>query len=189
MKVLSTAKIGGGGDYVYRPRHGGSTSHDWGPSGRITVFDLDMLKPVWRIANASAHGAAVYSKSNHGLSSSSPLVMWDSNTLATLKTIHAQVDPTAFWILGDPFNGRVHVFSHGAPNATFIDAKSGFTVGTVVWAVRRNRPSATARADSMSILKIRVTSPLMTNHRACNDEYGQMAVPGPNDFGFICHCR
>ena len=60
-KVLTTAKVGGEGgfDYVYAdsaerklyiPR--------LGPSGRITVFNLDTLKPVGEIANASAHGAA-----------------------------------------------------------------------------------------------------------------------------------
>jgi DNA-binding beta-propeller fold protein YncE len=131
-KVLTTAKVGGEGgfDYVYAdsaarklyiPR--------LGPSGKITVFDLDTLKPLGEIANASAHGAAVDSQSDHGFGSSKPVVMWDSNTLATIKTIDVDGGPDG--ILGDPFNGRVYVFSHRAPNATVIDAKDGSIVGTI----------------------------------------------------------
>jgi DNA-binding beta-propeller fold protein YncE len=131
-KVLITAKVGGEGgfDYVYAdsaarklyiPR--------LGPSGRITVFDLDTLKPAGEIANASGHGAAVDSRSNHGFGSSKPVAMWDSKTLATIKTIDVQGGPDG--ILGDPFNGRVYVFSHGAPNATVIDANDGSVVGTI----------------------------------------------------------
>jgi YVTN family beta-propeller protein len=131
-QVLTTAKVGGEGgfDYVYAdsaerklyiPR--------LGPSGRITVFNLDTLKPVGEIANASAHGAAVDSQSNHGFGSSKPVVMWDSKSLLTIKTIDVQGGPDG--ILGDPFNGRVYVFSHGAPNTTVIDAKDGSVVGTI----------------------------------------------------------
>jgi hypothetical protein len=131
-KVLQTAKVGGEGgfDYVYAddaarrlyvPR--------LGPQGKIAVFDLDTLKPLGEIANASAHGAAIDAKSGHGFGSSKPVVMWDAKTLATIKTIDVQGGPDG--ILGDPFNGRVYVFSHGAPNATVIDAKDGSIVGTI----------------------------------------------------------
>src|ERR1700676_1108078 len=68
-KILKTAKDGGEGgfDYVkadvtgrrlYIPRSG--------PSGRITVFNLDTLESVGEIPNVSAHGAVVDPKSNHG---------------------------------------------------------------------------------------------------------------------------
>ncbi|HEX4578221.1 MAG TPA: hypothetical protein VH117_12770 [Edaphobacter sp.] len=131
-KVLQTAKVGGEGgfDYVYAddaarklyvPR--------LGPAGQINVFDLDTLKPVGTIANASAHGAAVDAKSQHGFGSSKPVVMWDAKTLATIKTIDVQGGPDG--IMADPFNGRVYVFSHSAPNATVIDAKDGSVVGTI----------------------------------------------------------
>jgi DNA-binding beta-propeller fold protein YncE len=131
-KVLQIAKVGGEGgfDYVYAddalrrlyvPR--------LGPAGKITVFDLDTLKPVGEIANASAHGVAVDAKSEHGFGSSKPVVMWDAKTLATIKTIEVQGGPDG--ILGDPYNGRVYVFSHNAPNATVIDAKDGTAVGTI----------------------------------------------------------
>jgi DNA-binding beta-propeller fold protein YncE len=131
-KVLQTVKVGGEGgfDYVYAdnaarklyvPRSG--------PSGRITVFDLDTLKPVGEIANASAHGVAVDTKSQHGFGSSKPVVMFDAKTLATIKTIDVQGGPDG--IMADPFNGRVYVLSHAAPNVTVIDAKEGSIVGTV----------------------------------------------------------
>jgi YVTN family beta-propeller protein len=131
-KVLQTAKVGGEGgfDYVYAddaarklyvPR--------LGPQGKITVFDLDTLKPAGEIANASAHGAAVDAKSEHGFGSSKPVVMWDAKTLATIKTIDVEGGPDG--ILGDSSNGRVYVFSHGAPNVTVIDAKDGSVVGTI----------------------------------------------------------
>lgn len=131
-KVLQTAKVDGEGgfDYVYAddaarklyvPR--------LGQAGKITVFDLDTLKPAGEIANASAHGATVDAKSGHGFGSSKPVVMWDAKTLATIKTIDVEGGPDG--ILGDPFNGRVYVFSHRAPNATVIDAKDGTVVGTI----------------------------------------------------------
>ncbi len=55
--------------------------------------------------------------------------MWDTKTLAAIKTIDVQGGPDG--ILFDPFNQRVWVFSHSAPNATVIDAKDGSIVGTV----------------------------------------------------------
>jgi hypothetical protein len=89
-KIFSTVKVGGDGgfDYVYAdadarklyiPRSGAS--------GRIMVFDLDTLKPAGEIANTSAHGAAVDSKSKHGFGSSKPVAMWNSKSLASTKTI------------------------------------------------------------------------------------------------------
>jgi DNA-binding beta-propeller fold protein YncE len=131
-KVLQTLKVGGEGgfDYVYADNAGRKLYVPRsGPSGRITVFDLDTLKPVGEIANASAHGVAVDGKTEHGFGSSKPVVMFDAKTLATVKTIDVQGGPDG--ILADPFNGRVYVFSHGAPNVTVIDAKDGSIVGTV----------------------------------------------------------
>ena len=55
--------------------------------------------------------------------------MWDTKTLATIKTIEVQGNPDG--ILFDPFNQRVWVFSHTQPNATVIDAKDGSVVGTL----------------------------------------------------------
>jgi DNA-binding beta-propeller fold protein YncE len=131
-KVIKTVKAGGEGgfDYVY------ADSADrrlyiprLGPSGEISVFNLDTLEPAGKIANASGHGAAVDPKSHHGFGSSNPVVMWDSKSLATIKTIAVQGGPDG--IMEDQFNGRIYVFSHRAPNATVIDAKDGTVVDTV----------------------------------------------------------
>jgi hypothetical protein len=132
-KVLKTAKVGGlgGFDYVYAdvsgrrlyiPRTGAGNA-------RVTVFNLDTLEPVGEIPNANARGVAVDPKSGHGFCSSKPVVMWDTKTLVTIKTIDVQGNPDG--ILFDSFNDRVWVFSHSAPNATVIDAKDGSVVGTV----------------------------------------------------------
>jgi DNA-binding beta-propeller fold protein YncE len=131
-KVLQTEKVGGEGgfDYVYADDIGRKLYVPRsGPAGRITVFDLDTLKPAGEIANVSAHGVAVDAKSQHGFGSSKPVAMWDAKTLATIKTIEVQGGPDG--ILADPFLGRIYVFSHGAPNVTVIDAKDGTIVGTI----------------------------------------------------------
>jgi DNA-binding beta-propeller fold protein YncE len=100
-----------------------------GPSPRVTVFNLDTLEPAGEISNASARGAAVDPKSNHGFSSSKPVVMWDAKTLAPIKSIEVQGNPDG--ILFDPFNQRVYVFSHSAPHATVINAADGSVAGTI----------------------------------------------------------
>jgi DNA-binding beta-propeller fold protein YncE len=131
-KVLQTEKVGGEGgfDYVYADDAGRKLYVPRsGPTGRITVFDLDTLKPLGEVANASAHGAAVDAKAQHGFGSSKPVVMWDAKTLATIKTIDAQGGPDG--ILGDPSDGRIYILSHSAPNVTVIDAKDGSIVGTI----------------------------------------------------------
>jgi DNA-binding beta-propeller fold protein YncE len=131
-KVLKTAKVGGEGgfDYVYADAAGRRLYIPRSGAGaRVTVFNLDTLEPAGEIANANAHGAAVDPKSNHGFASSKPVVMWDTRTLATIKTIDVQGNPDG--ILFDPFNQRVYVLSHSAPHATVIDAVEGTVVGTI----------------------------------------------------------
>jgi DNA-binding beta-propeller fold protein YncE len=140
-KVLRTAKVGGPGgfDYVYAdvvnrrlyiPR-GGSPATATAPAipGRVTVFDLDTLAPVGEIANTRGNGAAVDPKSGHGFASSKPVAMWDTRTLALIKTIDVQGNPDG--ILFDSFNDRVYVFSHAAPHTTVIDSKDGSVLGTI----------------------------------------------------------
>jgi YVTN family beta-propeller protein len=131
-RILQTEKVGGDGGYDYvRADAAGRKLYvpRSGAAGRITVFDLDTLKPLGEIANASAHGVAIDEKSQHGFGSSKPVVMFDAKTLATIKTIDVQGGPDG--IMADPFNGRVYVFSHAAPNVTVIDAQSGAVVGTI----------------------------------------------------------
>jgi DNA-binding beta-propeller fold protein YncE len=131
-KVLKTAKVGGEGgfDYVYADS-GGRRLYvaRSGPTKRISVFNLDTLEPAGEIPDVSAHGAAVDPKSHHGFATSKPVVMWDTQTLKVIKTIDVQGNPDG--LLFDPFNQRVYILSHAAPNATVIDTKDGSVVGTI----------------------------------------------------------
>src|SRR5271157_1183045 len=131
-KVLKAARVGGEGgfDYVYADADGRRLYIPrTGNPARVSVFNLDTLESVGEIANTNARGAAVDPKSGHGFASSKPVAMWDTKTLALIKTIDVQGGPDG--ILFDPFNARVWVWSHGAPNATVINAADGSVVGTV----------------------------------------------------------
>jgi DNA-binding beta-propeller fold protein YncE len=130
-RVLKTVKIGGAGTFdtafadigerrLYIPRKN---------PGRITVFNLDTLEPAGEIPDAAANGVVVDPKSGHGFASSKPVVMWDTKTLKTIKTIDMQGGPDA--ILFDEFNERVYIFSHTAPHATVINAVDGSVLGTI----------------------------------------------------------
>jgi DNA-binding beta-propeller fold protein YncE len=131
-KVLKTAKAGGDGgfDYVYADEAGRRLYIPrTGANPRVSVFNLDTLAPVGEIPKANARGAAVDPKSHHGFATSKPVVMWDTKTLAVIKTIDVQGGPDG--IMFDPFNQRVWVFSHSQPNATVIDTKEGTVVTTL----------------------------------------------------------
>ena len=129
-KVVNSARVGGVGGFDYVFADSAARRLYIPRSDRVTVFDLDTLQPTGVIANtASVHGAVVDPKSHHGFSSSKPVVMWDTRTLATIKTIAVEGNPDG--IMFDPFTERVFVLSHRAPNATVIDAKDGTVVGTI----------------------------------------------------------
>jgi len=128
-KVLNTVQtMGTGGiDYVYADN---DARRLYVPRGnQVLVFDLDSLKSAGAIPNASARGVAVDPKSHHAFSSSKPVVMWDSKTLETIKTIDIQGRPDG--ISFEPLTERIYVFSHSAPNVTVIDAKDGSVAGTI----------------------------------------------------------
>jgi DNA-binding beta-propeller fold protein YncE len=131
-KVLKVAKVGGDGgfDYVNADAEGRrlyiSRS---GTNPRVTVFDMDTLAPVGQVANSGGHGAVVDPKFSHGFATTKPIVMFDSNTLMTIKTIDVQGNPDG--LLFDSFNDRVYILSHIAPNLTVIDGKEGSVVGTI----------------------------------------------------------
>jgi DNA-binding beta-propeller fold protein YncE len=131
-KILKTAKVGGAGgfDYVFADTAGRRLYIPRsGAEGRVTVFNLDTLEPVGEIPKTIARGATVDPKSGHGFSSSRPVAMWDTKTLAVIKTIDVKGNPDG--ILFDAFNERVWIFSHAQPHATIIDAKDGSIVGTI----------------------------------------------------------
>ena len=138
-KIVKTAKVGGAGgfDYVfadadgrrlYIPRSAGRGGSD--VKSRVTVFDLDTLQPVGEIPDTNrVHGVAVDPKSGHGFSSSSPVVMFDTKTLATIKTITVEGSPDGIFF--EPATERIYVLSHRAPNVSVIDATDGSIVGTI----------------------------------------------------------
>ncbi len=130
--VLKTAKVGGDGgfDYVYADSDGRKLYiARGGQTARITAFNLDTLESAGEIPNTNARGVAVDAKSHHGFASSKPVAMWDTNTMALIKTI--DVDGRPDGILDDPADQRIYVFSHSAPNVTVIDAKEGKVLGTI----------------------------------------------------------
>ena len=128
-KIVNTVKVMGSGglDYVYADNDGRRL---YVPRGaQVLVFDLDTLKSVGAITNARARGVAVDPKSHHGFCSSSPVVMWDTKTLETIKTIDVKGRPDG--ILFEPATERIYILSHSAPNVTVIDAKDGSVAGTI----------------------------------------------------------
>jgi DNA-binding beta-propeller fold protein YncE len=147
--VLKTAKVGGEGgwDYIFADATGrrlyiprGATravpATDATPEvaavpARLTVFDLDTVKPVGEIAGVGGNGTAVDPKTNHGFTSDHPKVsMFDTKTMTLIKSIDvgaARPDGIYF----DPFDERVYVFSHPTKDATVIDAKDGTLLGTI----------------------------------------------------------
>ncbi len=130
--LQKTVKVGGEGgfDYVYADSDGRRLYiARSGPTPRVSVFNLDTLEPAGEIANTSAHGAATDAMSHHGFASSKPVAMWDTKTMALIKTINVDGRPDG--ILNDPYNHHIYVFSHSAPTATVIDANDGSVLGTI----------------------------------------------------------
>ena len=131
-KVLQMARVGGDGrfDYVFADAEGRKLYVPrTGTTPRVSVYDLETLKLLGEIPNVNARGVAVDPKTSHGFASSSPVAMFDTKTLAPIKTIAVEGGPDG--ILFDSFNQRVWVFSHRAPNATIIDTKDGSIVETL----------------------------------------------------------
>jgi DNA-binding beta-propeller fold protein YncE len=148
-KVLKTARVGGEGgwDYIYADTAGrrlyiprGATravaATETAPevpavAARLTIFDLDTLKPLGEIAGVGGNGTAVDPKTGHGFTSDHPKVsMFDTKTMTLIKSIDVgAARPDG--ILFDDFNQRVYVFSHPTKDATVIDAKDGTVLGTI----------------------------------------------------------
>ena len=97
---------------------------------RVSVYDLDTLKP-WARSPTPTRAARRWTPSRgHGFASSKPggdVGHQDAGAPSRPSTCRAA--RTAFSSI--PFNQRVWVFSHRAPNATIIDTKDGSVVGTL----------------------------------------------------------
>jgi hypothetical protein len=147
-KVLRTARVGGEGgwDYIYAdaagrriyiPRRGSPAvaATDTAPAApavptRLSVYNLDTLELVAEIAGVGGNGAVVDPASGHGFVSGKPVSMFDTKTLALIKTIDVGAAvPDGIYF--DSFNSRVYVFSHPTKDATVIDAKDGAVLGTI----------------------------------------------------------
>ena len=130
--LQKTVKVGGEGgfDYVYADTDGRRLYiARSGPAPRVTAFNLDTLTSAGEIPQTGARGAASDTQSHHAFASSSPVAMWDTKTMALLKTIPVEGRPDG--ILADAFNHRVYIFSHTAPNVTVLNAKNGDLLGTI----------------------------------------------------------
>lgn len=132
-KVEKTVKVGGEGGFDYVTADAAGRRLYFGRSGnpgRVMVYNLDTLEKVGEVPNTQrVHGATVSPKSHHGFASSNPVVMFDSKTLETIKTIEVKGNPDGY--LYDPFNDHVWIFSHQKPHATVINAADGAIVGTI----------------------------------------------------------
>src|SRR3984885_7798882 len=147
--IVKTARVGGEGgwDYIFADPEGrrlyiprGATraipATDTTPEvvalpARLTIFDLDTVKPVGEIPGVGGNGTAVDPKTNHGFTSDHPKVsMFDTKTMTLIKSIDvAAARPDGIYF--DPFNERVYVFSHPTKDATVIDARDGTVLGTI----------------------------------------------------------
>jgi DNA-binding beta-propeller fold protein YncE len=128
-KILKTAKVGGDGGFDYvnvdvknRRLYIART----GATPRINVYNLDTLEPVGEVMTKNAHGAVIDAKTNHGFASTKPITMFDTKTLATIKTIDVEGNPDGAFF--DPSNQRVYILSHPSPHVTVIDSKDGSVV-------------------------------------------------------------
>jgi DNA-binding beta-propeller fold protein YncE len=128
-KVLDTTKLmGNGGIDCFCADNDGRRVYV--PRGTNTfVFDLDSHKYIGTVTNAGGRGAAIDTKSHHGITSSSPAGMFDTETLQKIKDIEVTGRPDG--ILFEPFTGKVFIFSHQAPSITIIDPKEGTVAGTI----------------------------------------------------------
>jgi hypothetical protein len=149
-KVLKTARVGGEGgwDYIYANADGrrlyiprgatravpatDTTREVAAVPERLTIFDLDTLKPLGEISGIGGNGTAVDAKTNHGFTSDHPKVsMFDTTTMTLIKSIDVGTAARPDGIYFDPFNEHVYVFSHPTKDATVIDAKDGTMLGAI----------------------------------------------------------
>jgi hypothetical protein len=156
-KVLMRAKVGGEGgtDYIYAstderrlyitrnqvrplPATDRTPAREAVP-GRVTVFDLETLKPLGEIMNGGGNGAVADAKTGHGFASSHPnITMFDTKSMQLIKEIDPNADNpaanpkfSADGIYFDQSDGRVYVGSHPTKDLIVVDAKDGNVLGKI----------------------------------------------------------
>jgi hypothetical protein len=155
-KVLMRAKVGGEGgtDYIHAAGDGrlyitrnavravaatDSTPARDAIAGRVTVFDLETLKPLGEIPNGGGNGAVVDPKTGHGFATSHPMLsMFDTKSMQMIKTIDPnEADPNANpkfsgdGIYFDPSDDRVYIGSHPTRDLMVIDSHDGKVLGRI----------------------------------------------------------
>ena len=156
-KVLQRARVGGEGgtDYIFvnsddrrvyitRNAVRAIAATDSTPArdavpGRVTVFDIETLKPLGEILNGGGNGAVVDAKSGHGFASSHPNIsMFDTKSMQMIRTIDPNegnpAPNTQFsgdGIYFDAADGRVYIGSHPTKDLLVINAKDGAVIGKV----------------------------------------------------------
>ncbi|MDP9172517.1 MAG: hypothetical protein M3O30_01455 [Planctomycetota bacterium] len=133
-KVINSAKVGGEGgfDYVYADSDARKLFivRSGRPGGRADAYDLDAVKLIGSVPGVNGgHGVASDPKSGHSFTSSSPVVMFDSKTLETIKTIPVTGRPDG--IFYEPSTAHIFILSHRAPNVTVLNGADGAIVGTI----------------------------------------------------------
>jgi DNA-binding beta-propeller fold protein YncE len=130
-KVLKTAKVGGDGGFDYvnvdaenRRLYIART----GKTPRINVYNLDTLEPVGEVMTTNAHGAVIDPKTSHGFATTKPITMFDSKTLATIKTIEVQGNPDGAFFeasnqAGDG-KGHLYIDVEDKDNIAVVDTKT-----------------------------------------------------------------
>jgi DNA-binding beta-propeller fold protein YncE len=108
-----------------------STAAGSADATRLSIFDLDTLRPLGAIAGVGGHGTAVDPKTGHGFTSSNPVSMFDTRTMKLLKTIPVAPTTDPDGIYFDSSDERVYVVSHPTRDATVIDARQGTVLGTI----------------------------------------------------------
>ena len=137
-KILSTPKLGGDGGWDYLAADSATRRlylARSGPTGSLHVYNLDTFAPIGDIALGSAHGAAIDDATHHGFATTTPVTMFDTQTLKVIKTLPTQGRPDGY--LADPATHRVYILSHISPNVTVLDSATGdilkaFDVGGAV---------------------------------------------------------
>jgi DNA-binding beta-propeller fold protein YncE len=156
-KVLMRAKVGGEGgtDYInansddrrlYITRNAvralaatDSTPAREAVAGRVTVFDLETLKPLGEIPNGGGNGAVVDAKTSHGFATSHPMLsMFDTKSMQMIKMIDPNegnpAPNTQFsgdGIYFDASDSRVYIGSHPTKDLMVLDSHDGKILGRI----------------------------------------------------------
>ena len=199
-KVVKIVKVGGEGGFDYVAADPDSR-HLYvvrsGPSGRISAYDMDTLKLAGEIPNVTGgHGVAVDPKTGHAFSSSNPVVMFDSKTLAVIKTIPVEGRPDGIFF--EPSTERIYVLSHRAPHVTAINAVDGTVAGTIDLggAPEQGAPDGTGHAyicveDKAQVAVVDCKAMKTTAHYDLGDNGGQpagLSMDVANNVIFV-YCR